>query len=102
MKINPGDGVSLTPIPADDILDAYCASSRERRQAVSNILRSRGYLVSSVISEDSDARQKSLLVDWATDPEMSLMTVASLIAVGEKRFGEAWKQALTEMAFQKE
>ena len=85
---------SSDPILDEDIRGVYAAQGIDVQRAVTNILLSGGNMISMSFAGITDENEPMVHVDWKANPEMSMMMVSLLVRVGEKRFGEIWRDQL--------
>jgi hypothetical protein len=78
-------------IPVDDILEVYGKLSIEKKAAVTNLARSRAYLLSCLIKKK---RGYTSAFDWWADPTRAIYLLSEIISLGRNEFGKIWLDVL--------
>lgn len=84
--------------PLDDIMEVYGKLSKEKKSAVTNLMKSDTYIAACA----HDAKGKHVTLDWQGNQAMSIHLIMGMIITGRNEYGRIWlddlKNKLSRMA----
>ncbi len=90
------------PIPIDDIMEVYGKAPEDTKRAVTNLLLSGENYLSSAFAGTTPSNMTLVNIDWKANQNLSILMISLMISMGQRRFGEVWRNSLMHQLSQME